>query len=79
MILTTTPQPDYELIDSGSGKKLERYGKFVLSRPDPQVLWLPLQPEKTWRDADATFLREGKNVKWKKVDSMASTWTIIVS
>ncbi len=38
-ILTTESQPDYELLDSGNNYKLERYGKFVLSRPDPQALW----------------------------------------
>lgn len=38
-ILITEKQPDYELLDSGNNTKLERYGKFVLSRPDPQALW----------------------------------------
>lgn len=38
-IFIIEPQPDYELLDSGSNCKLERYGKFVLSRPDPQALW----------------------------------------
>lgn len=38
-ILITEKQPDYELLDSGNNTKLERYGKFVLSRPDPQSLW----------------------------------------
>ena len=76
MILKTLPQPDYELIDSGSGKKLERYGKFVLSRPDPQGLWLPLADKKTWDSADAEFVREGKNVKWKKSKTMPATWSI---
>ena len=76
MILKTTPQSDYELIDSGSGKKLERYGTFVLSRPDPQVLWLPLADKKIWNAADAVFIREGKNVSWKKSKSMPGSWAI---
>jgi 23S rRNA (cytosine1962-C5)-methyltransferase len=38
-ILITKGSKDYELLDSGNGKKLERYGHVVLSRPDPQVLW----------------------------------------
>jgi 23S rRNA (cytosine1962-C5)-methyltransferase len=51
-ILTTESQPEYELIDSGSNYKLERYGKFVLSRPDPQALW-PTD-KKDWK-FDAEF------------------------
>ena len=51
-ILTTESQPEYELIDSGSNYKLERYGKFVLSRPDPQALWAT--DRKNWK-FDAEF------------------------
>jgi len=51
-ILTTESQPEYELIDSGSNYKLERYGKFVLSRPDPQALWP--SDRKNWK-SDAEF------------------------
>lgn len=54
-ILTTETQPEYELIDSGSNYKLERYGKFVLSRPDPQALWAT--DRKTWKP-DAEFSKE---------------------
>lgn len=38
-ILTIKAEGEYELLDSGNNYKLERYGKFVLSRPDPQALW----------------------------------------
>ena len=76
MMLKTLPQPDYELIDSGNGKKLERYGKFVLSRPDPQALWSPLKPLAQWSDADAIFVREGKSVQWKKSKDFPDSWTI---
>ena len=37
--LITEGEKDYELLDSGSGEKLERYGDFLLARPDPQALW----------------------------------------
>ncbi|MDO8430732.1 MAG: class I SAM-dependent methyltransferase [Candidatus Taylorbacteria bacterium] len=46
---------DYELLDSGEGEKLERFGKVVLSRPDPQALWRKHLDEKEWKKADATF------------------------
>ncbi len=49
---------DYELLDSGGGEKLERFGERVLRRPDPQALWRPRLPEAQWKAADATFVRE---------------------
>lgn len=50
----------YELIDSGAGNRLERFGDFVLQRPDPQVLWQPTLPESAWQKADAVFLKRGE-------------------
>ena len=38
-ILITHASSDYALLDSGDGEKLERFGKVILSRPDPQALW----------------------------------------
>ena len=38
-ILITEKSPEYELLDSGNGEKLERYGDVVVARPDPQALW----------------------------------------
>ena len=49
---------DYELLDSGDGRKLERFGKYVLARPCSQAMWRPSQPETAWRRADASFDRE---------------------
>ncbi len=57
--------PDYELLDSGEGMKLERFGKLLLARPDTQALWNKREP-KSWKDAEATFaMSEGKG-KWQK-------------
>jgi 23S rRNA (cytosine1962-C5)-methyltransferase len=51
--------PDYELIDSGNFKKLERFGQFILSRPEPQALWPPALSEPEWdRLAQAVFTRK---------------------
>jgi len=49
--------PDHELLDSGEGEKLERYGERLLVRPDPQALWRRRVPER-WREADLVFVRE---------------------
>ena len=51
--------PDYELIDTGDFEKLERFGRFVTRRPEPQAIWRRTLPEAEWqRLADASFLRE---------------------
>jgi 23S rRNA (cytosine1962-C5)-methyltransferase len=47
------PWTDWGLIDSGDGRKLERYGDTRIIRPEPQAMWAPANPE--W-DADATFV-----------------------
>jgi 23S rRNA (cytosine1962-C5)-methyltransferase len=75
--LITKPEPDYELLDSGDGKKLERYGSFVLSRPDPQALWKPLKSMSEWNKADAVFIRKGKEVEWKTKSTLPEAWTIV--
>ena len=38
LVEVTKPSPGYALLDSGEGEKLERYGEYVLSRPDPQAI-----------------------------------------
>jgi 23S rRNA (cytosine1962-C5)-methyltransferase len=45
---------DYELLDSGEGRKLERFGNVRVNRPEPQALWLPQKPVASWK-ADAVF------------------------
>lgn len=76
MILTTAPEDDYELIDSGNGKKMERYGEWILVRPDPQALWHTSKDYSIWNCAHATFFREGKTTKWKLNTNMPLAWTI---
>jgi len=73
-ILTTKASKDYELLDSGDGEKLERFGEYVLRRPDPQALWGKGLEEKVWKAADASFLRTGESGKWKRRENMANEW-----
>jgi 23S rRNA (cytosine1962-C5)-methyltransferase len=68
----------YNLLDSGCGRKLERFGPIVISRPCSQAVWQPQLPESAWAKADAVFTREGDN-KWIKKGSIPETWTIEVS
>ena len=49
---------DYELLDSGDGRKLERFGAYTLARPCSQALWRPSLPAAEWARAHASFDRE---------------------
>jgi 23S rRNA (cytosine1962-C5)-methyltransferase len=58
-LLTPHDWPDYELIDSGDYEKLERFGKYILRRPEPQAVWRKALPEREWeRQATAWFKKE---------------------
>ncbi len=65
---------DYELIDSGDGKKYERFGNVSLVRPCSQAMWLPDEPS-SWHRATATFDREEGN-RWHNRGALPKEWTI---
>lgn len=71
---------DYELIDCGNGYKLERFGKFILSRPEPQALWKCNLSEKEWNEmTDAHFERDKSSPEkglWTKKKNMPDQWKI---
>ena len=71
---------DYEMIDSGNYKKLERFGAFILSRPEPQAVWDPQLSSKEWNaQLHAEFLRDKTNPEkgvWNLKDSMKEQWFI---
>ncbi len=71
----TKKQKDYELIDSGEGEKLERFGQYVLRRPDPQALWQKKGSE-LWEEADAFFSRDEKKGVWKYKKDVPHFWNI---
>jgi len=48
---------DYEVIDTSDGEKLERWGKYTLVRPDPQVIWNTPKADRRWRNHDARYAR----------------------
>lgn len=74
--MTTTPGRDYELLDSGDGEKLERYGEVLLSRPDPQALWPKSLPESEWRKAQARFEGQGEKSGWRIESTTPKKWKI---
>jgi 23S rRNA (cytosine1962-C5)-methyltransferase len=58
--------PDYALLDSGAGEKLERFGEFRLARPDPQALWPKRLDARAWTEADLVFVRESdRGGRWE--------------
>ena len=67
----------YELLDSGAGRKLERFGSVVLARPAAQAVWRPALPEAKWAEADASFDREDGN-RWQGRGRLPDHWTIDV-
>ncbi len=71
---------DYELIDSGDGRKLERFGSIVTARPEPQAIWRRAMSQKEWADlADAVFERDGKSDergRWQLKPGTPERWTI---
>ena len=65
---------DYQLIDSGEGEKLERFGKYTLIRPEPQAIWKKVLSEAEWgKLANARFDREQKD-KFRFSDVVKGGW-----
>ena len=72
----TPKEKQYTLLDSGEGMKLERFGAYVLARPDPEALWPKHLEAKEWAKADATFERKGATGSWKKDKSFPKSWNM---
>ncbi|MGA9658092.1 MAG: class I SAM-dependent rRNA methyltransferase, partial [Asticcacaulis sp.] len=84
MIISDTPTTlrtkawaDYALVDSGNGKKLERYGDYLVIRPEPQCWWTPKYPQ-LWAKADATFDPHGDDDEgnWTFTRKPSESWVL---
>lgn len=68
---------DYEILDMADGKKLERWGKFILDRPDPQIVWKEKTNKELWNKANAIYHRSKKGGGyWENKTSVPSNWQI---
>ena len=76
---------DYELMDSGDGEKLERFGSFILARPEPKALWGKSLPQADWNrlahtrfKPGAGFGKAGKEDSgtWERLRQMDDQWWI---
>ena len=77
-VMRTRGWSDYGLLDSGHGRKLERYGRFTVVRPEPQCLWSPSLPQAAWDAADAVFdpTDEEDAGRWKLKGQPPETWPL---
>ncbi len=68
---------DYELIDCSDGERLERWGKYILIRPDPQVIWSTPKTNGLWYNADARYLRSSSGGgSWNVYKKLPDVWQI---
>ncbi len=71
---------DYSLIDSGNGKKLEKFGPYTFSRPEPQAIWTPRLKAKVWENSSGSFLssssleNEDPKGKWVIKNNIPDKW-----
>jgi len=82
-VIATPGFADYALLDSGNGRKLERFGRFTVDRPEPQAMWQPALEPGIWLRADAVFKGSGGEDdadagRWRKVNPMPESWPVQV-
>ncbi len=68
---------DYELLDCSEGERLERWGKVILIRPDPQVIWNTPKEHPMWKHADARYVRSSQGGgHWEYRRELPEFWKI---
>lgn len=75
-MLWPTTWKEYELLDSGDGQRLERFGPYRLARPDPNALWAPHLPADAWQAADAFFDGARDEQPWVTRRHIAEPWAM---
>ena len=77
-VMRTTGWADYALLDSGGGRKLERYGPYRVVRPEPQAMWTPRLPPADWDSADAVFdpTDEDEAGNWRFRERPQESWQL---
>ena len=78
-VITSSGFPDYTLLDAGGGRKLERFGKVTVDRPEPQALWQPRLAKAEWGKANAVFSASGEDDEkgqWRIDKPVADAWPV---
>ncbi len=80
ILLSPDQHTEYQLIDSGSFEKLEKFGPYILRRPEPQAIWDKSLSEKEWVDKSNATFKKDKNSQekgqWVTKPEMPEKWTI---
>lgn len=80
-IVSSSGFSDYALLDCGGGRKLERFGKVIVDRPEAQALWLPRLAKAEWSKAHAVFSASGEDDekgKWRIDKPVPDAWPVTV-
>lgn len=78
-LIETSGFPDYALLDSGAGRKLERFGSILVDRPEPQALWMPRLAKAEWAKAHAVFSASGEDDekgRWRVDKPVPDAWPV---
>jgi len=77
-LLPSTDWQDYELLDTGKGEALERFGPYKLIRPEPQAIWQRTQPGSLWDSADAIMVPTQSEYGgyWEYKSTIKQPWVI---
>jgi 23S rRNA (cytosine1962-C5)-methyltransferase len=77
-LLTSPEWEDHELLDSGNGARLERFGRYIFVRPEHQAIWRPAAGEQVWQNAHATFQPTGEESggRWLFHQPVKTPWTM---
>lgn len=78
LFLSPSHFDDYELIDCGNFEKLERFGKYITIRPEPQAVWQPKLPEKEWLKSAHVHFKPTSSAAgtWQKLKEMPDRWNV---
>lgn len=68
---------DYEILDMANGEKLERWGNYILERPDPQIVWQDKTFNDKWKKVDAIYHRSKKGGGyWENINNIKASWQV---
>ena len=77
MLWISNEWKDYEVLDTSGGERLERWGKYILVRPDPQVVWKFDKKSPLWKKAHAVYHRSSSGGgHWEYKKKFPDSWTI---
>ncbi len=75
-MITADKWKDYEVIDASDGERLERWGDYILIRPDPQVIWSTQKKDKRWMMPNGHYFRSDKGGGHWEFKGLPEEWQI---